>query len=277
MSVLTAELDLAAPGGGTLSALAVTPPNPTGPAVLFLHWGFGDRRSVVTEARAYARAGARCVSLDAPGRGRRHGKPPRLDRAGAASAFAEQCVLELTRGVDWLVAQGADPARLAYVGHSLGASVGAAFVAREPRLAGAVLAGGYADVSREGWSPRPDAEYARLLAPYDATRHLPAIRIPVLLQFARRDAFVSAASAERAAAAAPATTEVGWYDTDHALDGPAAKARGAWLATRLGLTPPDEQWLDGVRPPWGERLACKAIAPVYGALWRMAGRRGRTG
>lgn len=266
--------DVSYPGadGAPVTGVASRPATAGGPGILFLHWGFGDRRSFAAEARAYAAAGACCLSIDAPGRGLRGGPTVRLDRADAAKAFLDRCVDDLGRGLDWLVAQGAGARRLAYVGHSLGASVGGAFVGSAPRLAAAVLAGGYGDVSREGWSPKPSAAFTAALAPYDATRLLPQVHAPLLLQFAQRDPFVSHASAQRLAAAVGSRADVRWYDVGHALDGAATDERGAWLAERLGLKVPGPGWLAAVRPPLRERVACALIGPLYGPLWRLAGR-----
>jgi len=63
--------------------------------------------------------------------------------AGLAAEFAQQAVIDLQRALDALVALAPiDEKRIGYVGFGLGAQIGAAFCALDPRPATAVLAPG---------------------------------------------------------------------------------------------------------------------------------------
>lgn len=68
------------------------------PALLFLHWRFGDATSFLAEARAYARAGASALTFDAPGYGARKG--PRVganDPARVRAGLPVRAARRLTR------------------------------------------------------------------------------------------------------------------------------------------------------------------------------------
>ena len=63
--------------------------------------------------------------------------------AGLAGEFVQQAVIDLERALDALGAHAAiDAQRIGYVGFGLGAQIGAAFCALDPRPAAAVLASG---------------------------------------------------------------------------------------------------------------------------------------
>lgn len=80
-----------------VSADLVLPVNdvPRAPGLVFLHWGFGNRSTFASEARALAAAGVVSLLLDAPGYGGRPGGVPALHRAGPAAFFARQTLNEL--------------------------------------------------------------------------------------------------------------------------------------------------------------------------------------
>ena len=260
------ELHYASPRGGRVTATLLSPVAAAPPAMVFLHWGFGDRRSFLSEAMAYARAGAAALLVDAPGMGDRGRGMPPVGRADVARDFLVQCVTDVRRGLDLLVARGADPNRLAFVGHSLGATIGGPLAGVEGRLSAIVLMAGVGDVSTGGWSFRPGEAYSAALRPYDGVAHVGRSRAAIFFQFATRDVFVSAARARCYVAAAPASARVARYPTGHRLSPEALRDRGAWLAERLGLTIPSASWLDGVGLPRREVLRCQLQSPVYAAV-----------
>lgn len=204
--------------------------------LLFLHWGFGDRTSFAREAEAYAEAGAVSLLIDAPGFGARKGPRVGAREPAGVRAYAEQLLGDLARAVDFLCAQpGVEPARLGYVGHSLGATIAGAFLAREPRMRAAVLMAGAGTLSKL-WLRGRNPDGARSLEDLDSVRRLPAASASLFFQFAERDAWITRADAEAQLAAAREPKQAKWYACDHALDALAARDRARWLAQQLGFS-----------------------------------------
>jgi dienelactone hydrolase len=217
--------------------------------VLFMHWGQGDRTEFLAEAVRYAKAGVVSLTIDAP-----YQRPDAKDFTFIADASAErdmyvQLVVDLRRGVDVLLSRpGVDPGRVAYVGHSLGATWGGALAGVEKRIGSFVLMGGLPRVSdvlgdggfarrlQKAFTREQLQAYAEAVAPIDPERfvgHAGADRI--LFQFAQRDRYVSAKDAadyEKAAGARPSKR----YFTGHEFnDEDSARDRRAWLFARLAL------------------------------------------
>ena len=129
-------------------------------------------------------------------------------------------VIALRRGFDALAGTlGVDKARLAYVGHGLGATYGALLCGVDLRADLAVFA-----------APRLE------IAGFDTRGALARSSFTAsLLQFAKHDRVVSKADADAFANAVPGSDRtIDVYDTDHELatDAPADDRR-AWLATHL--------------------------------------------
>jgi dienelactone hydrolase len=264
------DLTYASPPASRVKGYLVVPPGPGPfPGLLFLHWGFGSRASFLPEALAYARAGAVSLLIDAPGMGsREREEKPRLDQADSARRFLLQCITDLRRGVDLLCSrQEVDRQRLAYVGHSLGSSVGGPFLGAEERIRSAVLMAGFGEPSR-GWSMVPNERYTEELRPYDGIRHLGTSRAAFLFQFATRDEFISRESAQRFHDAAPEPRRLAWYEADHRMGAEALRDRAGWLRERLGLTPPadDATWLAGVKPPREDLVKYSLAKPFMAAF-----------
>jgi dienelactone hydrolase len=263
------DVSYASPPGSRVTGYLVVPPG-TGPfpALLFLHWGFGGRDSFLSEARAYARAGALSLLIDAPGFGARQGDGrPRLHRVESAQRFLSRCLTDLRRGVDLLCSrEDVDARRLAYVGHSLGSSVGGQLAGVEPRLGTCVLMAGFGELSR-GWSLLPDAGYTEAMRPHDGIRHIGASKAAFFFQFATRDEFISREAAQRFYAAAPEPKLLGWYEADHRMGAQALHDRAAWLGERLGLTPPhDSTGLRDVKLPSRDVAKYYVAKPVIAAF-----------
>lgn len=230
--------------------------------ILMLHWGFGDRSSFLSEGLAYARAGALVLSIDAPGVGDRGKGLPRLDQPDVARSFLIQVVTELRRGVDVLLFCQANPNRIGYVGHSLGAAVGVPFVGAEHRLAAAVLMTPLGELSRGGWALRPTAQYVEAMAPLDGVKTIGEASAALYFQFGDRDPWVRRDSAERLCAAAP-KAKCQWYQADHRLSASALADRAKWLCTHLELKPPAGPWLDDVRLPKRDLSRHAITTPLY--------------
>lgn len=247
-------------GGEPVSALLCTG-IADGPkaGLLFVHWGFGDRTSFQSEATAYAASGATSLLIDAPGFGLRKGmRVPARSDARAVRAYAEHFIGDLQRSIDFLCEQPTvDAARLGFVGHSLGATIAGAFLAREPRVKAAVLAGGTGALSRL-WLTARDPEGARSLEYLDGVRCLPQANASLFLQFAERDGFISSADADAQIAAAREPKRVKWYACDHAFCDEALQDRAAWLAQQLGW-PSAPQGTEEVSLPRSQLWRYRAI------------------
>jgi cephalosporin-C deacetylase-like acetyl esterase len=249
------DISYASPKGGRVPAYLVVPPKAGRHAgLLFMHWGQGNRSEFLAEGLAAARAGAVCLMIDAPyHRYEFQGTTGFANPAGERALFV-QLVTDLRRGLDLLVARpDVDPARLGYVGHSLGATWGGALVGVDHRLRAAVLMGGlpsltdpshsYTDAFwaqfREQYGEEKIRAYQEVIAPIDP-EHFVSHAAPtrLLFQFARHDRFISDAAAKAYAAAASLPKEVRWYFTGHELNDQASlRDRAQWLSVQLRTRP----------------------------------------
>jgi dienelactone hydrolase len=254
------EITYESPLGGRVPAFLVAPEEGAGPfaGLLYLHPGQGDRSTFLPEAVALAGAGVVSLLIDAP-----YLRPEYAQRQPVHHPSAEgernlyrQIVVDLRRGVDLLYLQPeVDPARIGYVGHSLGATWGGPLAGVEPRIRAFVLMAGFASLTdwyRTGTHPLAQrfrarfetpaqmASYLSELEPLVGERHIGrAASSAFLFQYAREDIFIDRDQAERYVAAAPPAKEVRWYDADHLFTGcPEARLdRVRWLADQLGFGP----------------------------------------
>ncbi len=234
--------------GDRVAGRLLLPPEPTRrpPLVVLGHGAGGDAEADYLAAAAgpWARAGAAVLTLDLPLHGERR-SAKLTDRLAAALAAGashpadrllaievhRQAVVDLRRALDAIealapeLAGGAGPApdsaRVAYVGFSLGALVGAAFVAVDPRPRAAVLA-----LAGAIGPPEVDpAAYVGRIAPR-----------PVLFANARNDTTVPADRAVALHRAAGEPHRVTWWEGGHRdLPGRALKEMWHFLAPVLGL------------------------------------------
>src|SRR5947209_4733508 len=249
------DLSYASPLGGRVPAYLILPPGPSGavkhPAVLFLHPGQGSRATFVDEAVELARdRGFVSLTISAPflrpeNKGQRAGNPwnPEVSRKEQI-----QNVVDVRRGFDLLAARPeVDPKRLAYVGHSLGATVGGTLAGVEKRPIAYVLMAGYSSFTsattnghdqgaiafQELLTPEQRKAYVDALAPLDAVHYLGRSRpAKLLFQFARNDEFITPLDAATSLAATPDPKDVKWYDTDHSFNEQARRDRDR-KSTRL--------------------------------------------
>jgi pimeloyl-ACP methyl ester carboxylesterase len=251
--VRVVDLSYASPMGGRVPAYLILPPGEgKHPAVLFLHPGQGSRTTFVDEAVELARdRGFVSLTISAPflrpeNRGKRAGNPwnPEVSRKEQI-----QTIIDLRRGLDLLAARPeVDPNRLAYVGHSLGATVGGTLAGVEKRPIAYVLMAGYSSLThatstghnqgalafQELLTPDQQKAYIDALAPLDAIHYLgQAGPAKLLFQFAKNDEFITSLDAATSIEAAPDPKEVKWYDTDHYFNDQARKDRGDWLDRTL--------------------------------------------
>jgi uncharacterized protein len=260
-------------GGARVTAWLVTPEAGGRHAgVLWQHWGFGSRDSFLAEAEALAAAGVVSVLPNAPGYGGRPGPRPPFRGAAAARAYAEQAVGDLRAGLDRLCAEpGVDAARIAYVGHSLGASLGGQLAGADPRVSAAVLIGGTGRISRLWLADASESERVAL-AGFDGTDWIRRSKAACLFQYAEQDEWIPRDDAEEFVAAAPQGKGVAWYACDHAFDAAARRDRAAWLRERLALGPLDEAALARARLPGRDRFGYGLVKRLLALQRRFAKR-----
>lgn len=199
----------------------VRPVDPSGGAVVFLHWfdeaPNANRSQFLEEASSLADAGVTSLlpqltfpwlspPTDAENDLRRiHDEVSRLERA-----------LGLLTGTE-----GVDPSRLVMVGHDFGAMHGMALFGRID-VAGAVLVAPtprWADWFLRFWSISSDRwDYMRALHPIDPITTVAASRGPLLFQFGKSDFYIAAMTGLELFQAAPEPKELLSYEAGHAMD-----------------------------------------------------------
>ena len=221
-NVLVQDITYSSPKGGLVPAYLFTRANASAaPAIVFMHWGLGDRHAFYDDALALANDGVTSLVIDAP-----------FTRANAPkdeNADVSQAVVDVRRGIDLLTARkDVDAKRIGFIGLSYGAHIGAILASVEPRIRAFVLAGGLAS--------NADAEKNPALAQYDAEKWIGRARTaPLFLQFARNDEYVSREQAGRFIKAAGDRSIYKWYEGSHEFNDAARNDRQAWLATELGF------------------------------------------
>ncbi len=239
------DISFASPRGGRVTAYAVIPKGLMHPAgIVWQHWGQGDRSSFLPEALTLGQKGAASILLNAPWL-RPHARPARTPQQELAEWL--QSVVDIRRAADVLTAHYGVPAgRLAYVGHSYGATLGGLVAAADRRFRFLVLMGGFASLSDAtlhplGSSAAPSPAMRRMaaaLSVIDAERYIgSAPPAAVFLQFAHFDRFINPEQADRYARAAREPKLVRWYDCGHEFnDGDSGREREEWLSKLLQLS-----------------------------------------
>lgn len=263
------DISYASIGGGRVSGWLVVPDG-TGPfaAIVYLHGSETDRDDLLDEAMAMAGGGAVTLSIDAPFARRgddRTGTLGNYFTPGAEAALTQQTLDDLVRAFDVLAARpDVDPQRLAFVGHSWGASLGAVLAATDGRAAASVLITGrpsWTGFLRGRYAPQMAGiistigeadweDYLASMAPFDA---VPAVADAagdrLYLQFGTFDDVVITEDVAEWEAAAPEGTRIDRYPAGHTLDAAAVADRAAWLVDRLGLAPIGAVALEAVGLP----------------------------
>lgn len=255
--VVIQDLTYASPKGGRVPAYLVVPAG-RGPfaAVLWGHWYWENspmksRRQFLDEAVVLARAGV--VSLLTDGPAARPGYV--ADRTPLNEKQFDdlvQQVVDMRRGADLLLSRPeVDPRRLAYVGHSYNATVGAILSGVDRRFKAFVLMAGalsdevdfrseeyrkyIAKVGREKWDPFVARHAWADPGPYVAK----AAPAKVFLQYATKEDFLTPARAKEYAANVSEPKALKLYDAPHALNAEARRDRITFLSEVLGVKPPD--------------------------------------
>lgn len=250
------DITYASPKGGVVPAYLVVPAEGNGPfaAVIWGHWYWRNsemrnRKQFLDEAVALAQAGV--VSLLTDGPVARPGYVPDetpLNEKQVAD-FVQQ-VVDFRRGIDLLLARkDVDPNRLAYVGHSYNATIGAILSGVDRRFKAFVLMAGSmsdeVDKKLGAWEQfrkqvGPEkfdafiARYSYLDQGKYVSHAAPAV---VFLQYATKEQFMTADYARAYEKIVSEPKRFKLYEAEHALNAAARKDRIAFLTEQLKLKP----------------------------------------
>jgi dienelactone hydrolase len=262
--VVVHDISYISPKGGRVPAYLVVPLG-KGPfaAVLWGHWywrnsEFFNRKEFLDEAVALAHAGV--VSLLTTGPGARPGHvQDRTPLSEQQVADRIQAIVDMRRGADLLLARkDVDPQRLAYVGHSYNAEVGAYLSGLDKRFKAFVLMAGSmsdeVDLKSEEYKQYrlkvgPEkfdafmAKYSWLDAGKFVSHAAPAV---VFLQYATKEEFATPERARQYAAIVSEPKKFKLYDAPHALNAEARRERIAFLTEQLKLSPLSLAMIDTV-------------------------------
>jgi dienelactone hydrolase len=212
------------------------------PAILFVHW-YGppdptsNRTQFIPDGIELAKKGAISLLIDTP-----WSRPEYFRERTRETDYSRsvQQVKDLRRALDVLLSlPDVDPRRVAFVGHDFGAMYGALATAFDTRVKAFVFMAGTSSFSDWFLYGKPKLEgedrqkFVDELAPLDPIRHLPRLKMPILLQFANDDEHVSKARADALAAAANEPKTVRVYSAKHELNEEATQERIAWLKKEL--------------------------------------------
>lgn len=248
------EISYDSPKGGRVPGYLVVPAGKGRfAAVVYMHWGQGNKTEFLSEAVKMAQRGAIGIMIDAP-----YWRPDVPPPAKGKEAEAErdgyiQMVVDLRRAIDLLVARkDVDPERIGYVGHSLGATWGVPLAAAEKRIRVLVLMGGLPKVPPD-WdddsfyqqaqrATTPRAEFdkeAAVLGPIEPEK-FGANTGPakVYFQWAQHDMYISRQSADEYFDAVAGPKQQKKYFTSHEFNDAESKSdRRSWLMHALGMNP----------------------------------------
>jgi cephalosporin-C deacetylase-like acetyl esterase len=249
------DISYASPKGGRVPAYLVVPEG-KGPfaAVIWGHWympgsEFLNRKEFLAEAVALAPAGVVSLLPDGPIARPGHvqdNTPLNEDQI----TYRVQAIVDMRRGADLLLArQDVDRKRLAYVGHSYNAEVGALLSGIDKRFKVFVLmAGSLSDdvefkakeiqeyrqkVGAEKFDAFA-AKYSWLDAGKYVSHAAPAV---VFLQYGSQEKFLNPERDREYAASVSEPKRFKLYDAPHALNAEARRDRIAFLIEQLELKP----------------------------------------
>jgi len=247
------DFSYASPKGGRVPAYLVLPPG-KGPfaAVIWGHWCWGNsefhnRKEFLDEAVALAPSGVASLLIDFPiaRPGYSADKDP---LSGKQIDELVQQVVDIRRGADLLLARPfIDPKRVAYVGHSCGATAGGIVSGVDKRFRAFVLmAGGLSD-DVELKSPEFQ-EFRKKMGPgkvdvfvaeyswADPGKYiLHAAPAALFLQYSTQEKFLTPERAKAMAALASEPKQFKLYDAPHSLNAEARRDRIAFLTEQLTL------------------------------------------
>ena len=270
-TVAVHDITYASPKGGRVPAYLVVPQG-KGPfaAVIWGHWympgsEFLNRKEFLVEAVALAPSGVVSLLTDGPIARPGHVEDRTPLNEQQVTDLVQQ-IVDMRRGADLLLARpDVDRKRLAYVGHSYDAEVGAFLSGIDKRFKVFVLmAGPLSDEvdnrSREYHEYRQkigpekvdafQAKYAWLDPGKYVSHAAPAV---VFLQYASQEKYLNPARDREYAAIVSGPKRFKLYNAPHALNAQARRDRIAFLASQLRFMRPDSSAIaaipDLVQPP----------------------------
>jgi dienelactone hydrolase len=266
------DISYASPKGGSVPAYLVVPAG-KGPfaAVIFGHWYMPgsqqlNRTEFLDEAVVLARAGVVSLLTDGP-----IARPGHVEDKSPLNVQQVDDIVQQTddfrRGADLLLARkDVDPNRLAYVGHSYDAMIGAMLSGIDKRFKAFVLmAGGLNDEidlkSKEYQDYRHKVgpeKFDAFVAKYSWTN--PALYVShaapafVFCQYATQEPFLTPDRARQYFEVVSDPKKMEIYDAPHALNAEATRDRITFLTQQLSLKPLDPKLVASIpelkQPPW---------------------------
>jgi dienelactone hydrolase len=249
------DLTYTSPKSGVVPAYLVVPKG-KGPfaAVIWGHWYWSNspmrnRKEFLDEAVALAQAGVVSLLTDGPiaRPGYVANKEP-LNEQDVTDLV--QQVTDMRRGVDLLLARkDVDPKRLAYVGHSYNAVVGAILSGVERRFKAFVLMAAtmsdevsmkfpeYQEYRKEIGAEKFDAYNAKYSWTDQGKYVSHAAPAVVFLQYGSQEKFITPERARLYAAVVSDPKRFEMYDAPHALNAAARRDRIAFLTEQFKLKP----------------------------------------
>jgi dienelactone hydrolase len=248
------DITYASPKGGLVPAYLVVPATGKGPfaAVIWGHWYWSNsdmcnRKEFLDEAVALAPAGVVSLLTDGP-----------IARAGYVAdneplgekrnAYKVQQVIDMRRGLDLLLTRkDVDPKRIAFVGHSYNASIGATLSGVDRRFKAFVLmAGSISDevnLKTSGWQqfrqqigPEKFDAYMSSHVYLDEGKFVShAAPATVFLQYATQEPFMTPDVAREYEKVVSEPKRFKLYEAPHALNAEARRDRISFLTEELKL------------------------------------------
>ena len=265
------DISYVSPKGGRVPAYLVVPSG-NGPfaAVIWGHWYWQNsemrnRNQFLEEAVILAQSGVISLLTDGPV-ARADFEEDRTTLGEKRFTDLVQQVVDMQRAADLLFARkDVDRARLAYVGHSYNATIGAILRGIDPRFQSFVLMAGTLSTEVDLKSP----EYQKYREKVGATKFddfmtahawadsgkyvSRASKAPVLLQYATRENFLTPDRAREYLAIVSEPKKFKLYEAPHALNAYARRDRIAFLCKQLKLESPPPRQIDSipdlVQPP----------------------------
>lgn len=249
------DISYVSPKGGSVPAYLVVPDG-KGPfaAVIWGHWympgsEFLNRKEFLAEAVALAPAGVVSLLPDGPIARPGH-KQDDSWLSEQQVADRVQAIVDMRRGADLLLARSdVDAKRLAYVGHSYNAEVGAFLSGIDRRFKAFVLmAGSMSDditlkakeIQEDRQKVGPEkfdaffAKYSWLNAGKYVSHATPAM---IFLQYGSQESFLTPERDKEYAAVVSEPKRFKLYDAPHSLNAEARRDRIAFLIEQLQLKP----------------------------------------
>ena len=258
------DITYASPKGGVVPAYLIVPKG-RGPfaAVIWGHWywdnsSMRNRRQFLDEAVVLAQSGVVSLLPDGPVArpGHVENKAPLNEQQ---TVDIVQVIVDMRRGVDLLLARrDVDPNRIAFVGHSYNAMVGAFLSGIDRRFKAFVLMAGplsdeidlkskeYQEYRRKVGPEKFDAFVAKYFWLDEGKYVAHAAPAFVFLQYASQEKFLNADRAREYEKIVSEPKLLKIYDAPHALNAEARRDRIQFLTEQLKLKPLPDAVIAGI-------------------------------